>query len=112
MMNAFANAAIFIIFTTLLVVGAISTLLRSLHYRRRRLPQPVLLPRDRDLLIGLALPFVAIAAVRVFGAQGAITDGDGVNQLWWVLVTGLPPIYALGRYCWFELRVIERRHRR
>lgn len=101
------SAVIFGLFVVLLIVGAVSTAARSIRYRAEGLPQPRLLPRDRDLFIGLALPFLLIAAVRAFGLR-EVVSGDGVPAFLWLLVTGIPPLYALARYCWFELFVIER----
>lgn len=106
--NEVASALIFVAFTGLLVWGAGSTLLRWLRYWKRKRTQPVLLARDRDLLVGLAFPFVVIAAVRAFGLQDFITDASDKVELWYLLLTGLPPIYALSRYLYFEVRVIER----
>jgi heme/copper-type cytochrome/quinol oxidase subunit 2 len=107
--NEIVSAAIFVVFVVLLVWGATSTGLRSMRYARRHRPQPVLLKRDRDLLLGLAVPFVLIAAVRAFGLQWLVNDSStGSSHIWWQLITGLPPIYALARYCWFEQRIIER----
>jgi hypothetical protein len=108
-MNEIVSAAVFVVFTGLLLWGATSTGLRSLRYARRHRPQPVLLKRDRDLLIGLALPFALIAAVRAFDLFWLVTDElTGKSHIWWTLLTGLPPIYALARYVYFEQRVIER----
>lgn len=106
--NELVSAAIFVVFVGLLVWGATSTSMRSLRYARRNLRQPILLKRDRDLLLGLAVPFVIIGAVRAFGLQELILDENGQVRLWYLLVTGLPPIYALSRYVYFEHRVIER----
>jgi len=107
-MTEIVSALILVVFTGLLLVGAISTLGRHFRYRRLRIRAPLLLYRDRDLLVGLAIPFVLISAARAFSLNSLIRQADGSPQLWWLLVTGLPPIYALARYCWFELFVIER----
>lgn len=106
-MSSVLSAVIFITVMTLLLLGVASTVYRSFRYRREGLKQPVLLGRDRDLLIGLAAPFVLIAAIRAFGLQESIS-GESGPHLWYVLATGLPPIYALARYDYFELRVIDR----
>lgn len=107
-MSGPVTVAIFVAFLVLLIVGATSTVMRSIRYRQRGLPQPVLLGRDRDLLLGLAVPFLAIGFVRLLGLRDVVTDEAGRAALWWVLATGLPPVYAVARYCWFELFVIER----
>lgn len=100
---------ILIVFTLLVVVAAVSTSLRVIRYRRRGQRPPRLLPRDRDLFLGLALPFIAVLVVRAIPEwRQYVVDEIGHPQIWWSLVTGLPPIYAMGRFVWFELRVIER----
>lgn len=107
-MSEILSAVIFLVFLVLLLVAAASTLIRYINYRRDGLPTPRLLPRDRDVFLGLAIPFLLIGAVRAFALQSFITGPDGTPHIWWLLVTGLPPIYALARYCYFELMVIER----
>ena len=102
------TALVFIVFVGLLIVGASATLRRSIEYARRGIDQPILLPRDRDMLLGLTVPFGAITAVRLFELRSWVSDAAGDPYWWWILITGLPPIYAIGRYVWFELRVIER----
>lgn len=106
MTTEIVSALILIVFTGLLIVGAVSTLGRHLRYHRLKIRPPLLLYRDRDLLVGLSIPFVLISAARAF--MWNVRNADGSPQLWWLLVTGMPPIYALARYCWFELFVIER----
>ena len=100
-----ANAVAFVLFTVLLLVGTGSTIARGLRYRRAGLPLPVLWARDRDLVAGLALPFVLIFGARVLGYGPNVA-----GQLWWTLLTAIPAIYGVGRYVWFELFVIEKRH--
>lgn len=112
MLNEILSAVILFTFVILLAIGAVSTALRALRYRRLGIQRPVLLNRDRDLLIGLAFPFLLIAIVRAFGLQPLINDEAGQPHIWWLLLTGIPPIYALARYDYFELRVIERVERR
>lgn len=107
-MSDLTSGAIFIVFTVLLLVGAISTASRWLRYHRFRMRAPVLLSRDRDLLIGLAIPFLIIAAVRAFGLREYTLAADGDPHLWYLLLTGLPPIYAMARFVFFELFVIEK----
>jgi len=107
MTTEIASAVILIVFTTLLLIGAVSTLGRHLRYRRLKIRPPLLLYRDRDLLVGLSIPFALISAARAF-SWTAVRNVDGSPAMWWLLVTGLPPIYALARYCYFELFVIER----
>lgn len=102
------SAVIFFAFVALLVIGATTTVKRSLAYFRKGLKQPVLLPRDRDLILGLTIPFVAIGLSRLLDLRAVITDNAGDPQVWWILLTGLPPLYALARYDWFELFRIER----
>lgn len=101
-------AVIFFTFVVLLVIGATTTTRRSLGYFQKGLKQPVLLPRDRDLVLGLAIPFVATGVMRLLGLRDLITDSAGDPQVWWILLTGLPPLYAMARFDWFELFRIER----
>ena len=107
-MSELISAMIFVAFVVLLVVAAASTTIRYMAYRREGVGTPRLLPRDRDVMIGLAFPFVLIGGMRAFGLQSLVLNGDGVAHVWWVLLTGLPPIYAVARYCYFELFVIEK----
>ena len=106
-LNEIASLAIFLIFVLLLVTGAVSTGVRFMSYRRLDAKPPLLLGRDVALLVGLSIPFVLIAFVRAIGLTGAVA-GDAGPELWWLLLTGIPPILALSVYCYFELWVIER----
>ena len=101
------SAVIFAVFVLLLLVGMSSTAVRYLRYRRRSIRPPVLLKRDVALLGGLAVPFVIIAAVRAFALQPFVT-AEGDPHIWYLLVTGIPPIIGLAIYCWYELVIIER----
>jgi hypothetical protein len=91
------------LFTGLLVLGASLTMLRAVRYHVAQVAPPRLLGRDRDLLAGLAFPFVLILAARALGLQATLA-----TQAWWLLLTSIPPIYGLARYVYFELWVIER----
>ena len=106
--NELVSLVMLVVFVALTVVGSVSTGLRSIRYHRRHIRQPVLLPRDRDLLIGVAIPFVLIGIVRVFGLEAVVREGNGEPHLLWLLITGLPPIYAMARYCYFEIWVLEK----
>lgn len=103
------SAVIFVVFVGLVVVAVISTGARYFRYRRRGMKPPLLLKRDVALFVGLAIPFVILAAVRVFPElRETVTDGEGRPHFWYLILTGLPPIGGLAVYCWFELAVIER----
>jgi hypothetical protein len=102
-----ANAVAFVLFTVLLLIGAGSTIARGLRYKRAGARLPVLWARDRDLVAGLALPFVLIFGARTLGFAPSVA-----GQLWWTLLTAVPAVYGVGRYVWFELFVIEKHHRR
>ena len=91
----------------LLFIGAASTGLRYRRYRREKVPVPLLLGRDVTLMAGLTLPFLAILIVRAFGVTSIVT-GDGGPEVWWLLLTGVPALIAIGVYVYFELFVIER----
>ena len=101
------STTVFVLFVLLLLVGASTTVRRAIAYNRRGRPMPVLLPRDRDLLLGLTIPFATISCVRVFNLTPLVIDGNGDAHVWYVLLTGAPALYALARYCYFELFVIE-----
>jgi len=110
--NEILSAIVLFVFSILLTIGVVSTAARGLRYRRMKMQRPVLLGRDRDLLVGLAIPFALIAVVRAFGLQPFINDPvTSQPHLWWLLITGLPPIYALARYDYYELFRIERVNR-
>ena len=106
-MNHTVSALILIVFTGLLLVAVISTGSRWLRYQHTKFRRPRLLNRDVVMVVGLAVPFVVILSVRALGLQSAITGEDGPH-LWYLLVTGIPPIIAIAVYDYFELRVIER----
>lgn len=108
MANEVISAAILLVFVGLCIIGAASTVARVIRYRRLRIAPPILLNRDRDLLIGLAVPFAIIATVRALELQDRVLNTNGVPYIWYLLLTGLPPIYAMARYCYFELFVIEK----
>lgn len=102
------QAAFLIVFVLLLAVGASTTAARVIDLYRRKVARPVLLGRDLVLIVGLAWPFAAILLIRAGGpAASDLVRG----QLWWTLLTSIPPIVAVAVYDWFELRVIGRRNR-
>lgn len=101
------NIVAFSLFVLLLLVGAGSTLARGERYRRAGMRLPVLWGRDRDLLLGLTLPFVLIMGARALGYSGGLS-----TQLWWTMLTAAPALYGVARYVYFELFVIERQRSR
>lgn len=107
MLTELLSSLILLVFTGLLLVGAISTGSRWIRYRKTGFRRPRLLNRDVVLVTGLSIPFVLIAASRAFGLQPLVAGEDGPH-LWWLLLTGIPPIIAIAVYDYFELRVIER----
>lgn len=112
MLNEILSAVIFLVFSALLMLGAASTALRWFRYIRQGIPAPVLLKRDAALLGGLAAPFLLISFVRALGLSAVVTSPAGVPELWWLLITGLPAIFAVTVYVWYEIFVIERRPRK
>jgi O-antigen/teichoic acid export membrane protein len=109
-LNELLSVIIFGVFLLLLVMGATSTLVRYIRYRREKIEPPVLLKRDVALLVGLALPFLLISAVRALGLTSVVTGEDG-PQLWWLIATGPPGIIAIAVFVYYELFVIERPRR-
>lgn len=107
MLNEVISAAILLTFVGLLLIAVISTGGRWIRYHRTGFRRPRLLNRDVVLVIGLAIPFVLILAVRAFDLLPFVTGEDGPH-LWWLLMTGIPPIIAIAVYDYYELAVIER----
>jgi hypothetical protein len=97
-------AAIVFVFTGLLVIGSVTTIARAVDLRRRGHSLPTLLIRDVVVLTGLAWPFVAIGFVRAWDF-GSVVAG----QLWWLYLTGIPPLIAAAVFVYYETRVIGRR---
>lgn len=95
---AFASA-----FILLLAIGAITTFARVIYLRRQSHALPRLLIRDVLFFFGFSWTVVVILVVRAIGAPPGLGD-----QLWWVLLTSVPPIVSLLVYCYFELFVIGR----
>lgn len=96
-----ANNIILVVFTGLFVIGATTTLIRRLALGVMRRRSPRLLPRDVAMMSGLAWPFVLILMSRAFGWTPYV-----VGTLWWTLITGIPPIFGVGVYVFFEIFVI------
>jgi hypothetical protein len=97
-------AVIFLVFTGLLVVGSITTIARVVDLTRRRHSLPTLLIRDVICWTGLAWPFVAIGFVRAFDVGPVV-----MGQIWWLYVTGIPPVIAALAYVYAEVFLIGRR---
>lgn len=89
-------------FVMLLAIGFSTTLARVIQLRRRRVALPRLLIRDVILLAGFSFTVLSILIIR---AAGITNLGE---ELWWVLLTSLPPLIALAVYDYFELWVIGR----
>jgi D-alanyl-lipoteichoic acid acyltransferase DltB (MBOAT superfamily) len=100
------QAVTFIVFTLLLFLGLFTTSARVIELRRRDQSLPTLLIRDLIMLVGLAWPFAAVLVVRAFTLGPLVT-----GQFWWYAVTTIPPIIAVGVYCYFELFVIGKSRR-
>lgn len=95
----------FVVFTVLLAIGAVSTLVRAVRYAHAGQTWPRLLIRDLILIGGLGLDFALILGVRFSGISLR-------GNVPWVVVTSLLAIVSIGTYVWFELRIIERGDRR
>lgn len=96
------NFLILAVFLGLLLVSTLSTAARGIRYRRASHPLPRLWGRDIALIGGLTIPFVLIFAARAFSFAPSVA-----GQLWWSLITGIPPIVGIAVYAYFELFVIE-----
>jgi len=90
-------------FTLLLLVGALSTLIRALRYRHALQPMPRLLVRDLIWQVALGVDFGALLVVRGLG----LADEAERHVPWAILTSGLA-VFAAATYAWYELRVIER----
>ena len=107
MANVSLSTIIFLIFMVLLLIGATFTTARWVRYQRLGIRPPRLLIRDTALLLGLAIPLAAIAAVRVLGWTQFVSGPDG-PYWWWLIATGGLPIVGLAIYDYYELFVVER----
>lgn len=96
-----------IVFTLAILGGAITTTARLIRYLRLGESPPVILWRDVIARNSLAIPFLAIFAVRAARAMGYDVAWI-VESIWWVLATSIPPTIGALIYVYFELYVIER----
>lgn len=95
------NAAILILFTILIVVGGLRTLVRYFEYRHAGRKVPILLVRDMITRNGLGLSFLMVLFAR--------TSGLELNtQLWWVLLSSAPAMLAAAIYAYFEFFIIDK----
>lgn len=97
------NGIFFAVFSSVLAIGALRTLVRVGQYRAASKKIPLLLFRDVLLVGGLALPFVLILASRAFGWAPFL-----IGQLWWVLLTSGTGLIGVTTYTIFEFLVIDR----
>lgn len=93
----------FVLFTVLLFIGAISTLVRAVRYSHAGQTWPRLLVRDLLMVGGLGLVFAMILGVRALGLGGSL-----VGNVPWAVFTGGIAVTAVAVYCYFEIFVIER----
>lgn len=100
------NAVAFLVFTIALAAGAGATLARVIRYSVHGIPRPRLLTRDVQVIGGLALTMGTILAVRFLRVLGVDTAGLATN-LWWILFTTIPVLWAVIVYAYYELVVIE-----
>ena len=101
------NAAAFVAFWVLLLIGTGSTLARYAYYRAHGFRRPKLLVRDAFLVGGFSISFGLILLVRVLRAAGLDTSGLATNP-WWSLASSLPAIVAVAVYAYVEVFVIEK----
>jgi hypothetical protein len=86
------------IFVVEVIVIVILQQYRAREYKRAEWEQPKLLPRER-LLFGTALFVVGAILIRR-ALNLSVTD-----ELWWILVTGIPFPLALGKWIRDEVRL-------
>ena len=101
------DAAAFLAFWVLLVIGAMSVTARVAYYRTHGYRQPRLLTRDAIMLVGFSLSFGFVLFARVAVANGADTSWFRESVVWGLLTAG-PAIVAVATFAYFELFVIER----
>lgn len=101
-LSAALSLAAFVVFTALLTIGALSTLIRALRYVHAAQPWPKLLIRDLICFGGLGFDFLLILGVRFAGIGPSLA-----GNLAWVIITSAIAIAAVGTYVYFELFVIE-----
>lgn len=95
------NQIVLFSFVSCLFVGTLTTVIRAAGLRLRNRAMPRLLKRDVLVLVGLSVSFQLIAMSRVFGWSQYV-----VGQLWWSIVTGVPAVFAVVVYVYYELFVI------
>jgi hypothetical protein len=108
-MTSAIAALVFVLFVTMLTVGASTTLARVVYYERHGFDRPALLVRDALVFGGLAVSFLLIALARFVDALGFDSSGR-VDSSSWLLVTSLPALVAVAVYLYYELVVIDRRN--
>lgn len=97
------NLAGFLVFTTLLVLGAASTLNRARRYLRAGTPFPRLLVRDLVWYGGMGFVLVAILLIRGLGLAE-----QAAESVVWALISSGVACFAVGVYAWYEVAIIER----
>ena len=94
-------AAIFIIFTMMLITAALSVAVRVGRWQARRLPLPILLVRDLIVFSGFSFTFLAITVGRVLELPPEYT-----RTVAWILFTSVPAMTSMAVFLYFEFRVI------
>ena len=97
------NTLILGAFTAGLLLSVIALVKRFVDYGKEGVRPPLLAYRDLGLLAGLCLPFLLIFIFRAFGLTQI-----AVGQIWWTLITGIPPVLGVAQFVWFEYFVIEK----
>lgn len=97
------TTAILVVFTVLVVVGALKTLERAVWRVRHGYRIPELLWRDLAGWGGLAWAFVAIFAARALELGPTLA----ANPVW-TYATSIPPIFGAAVYVYCEFFVIRR----
>jgi hypothetical protein len=94
---------ILLLFTLGLVLSTWRIAWRLVRFIQTGTPVPRLLPRDLTFFTGMLLPFLLI-----LGARGLGLGEEVRGQLWWILLTGVPAVIAVGVFTFYEWFVIER----
>lgn len=94
-------ALIFVAFTFMVILAAVSVAFRVGRWQARRLPLPTLLVRDLLVFSGFSFTFLAITVARVLELPATYT-----RTVPWIVFTSAPSMTAMAVFLWFEFFVI------
>lgn len=92
---------IFVVFTGMVGLSALSVSVRVGRWWRRRISPPVLLVRDLFTFTGLALSFLAVATARAMDLPPQYA-----RTVPWLIFSSAPALIGLAVFLYFEFFVI------